>query len=50
MYLNEKQFEQVAEYLDQKLGREASESEILSYIEELESKQYDSIESELKGN
>lgn len=49
MYLNSEEFGQIAEYLDQKLGRDATDEEVLAYIEELESKQYDIFEAEVKG-
>lgn len=48
--MNKDIIEQVAEYLDEKLGREASEKEIEDYLQELEAKAYDHDEEMLKGN
>ena len=50
MYIKEPEFELIAELLDQELGREATDAEILAYIEELEAKHYDNLEESMKGN
>lgn len=42
--------EQVAEYLDELFGRVATDGEIQSYIKNIEDKNFDQNEAELKGN
>lgn len=50
MYIKESEFELIAEQLDEQLGRDATNEEIITYIEELESKYYNNLEESLKGN
>lgn len=44
------EYYRVAEYLDNKLGRHATDAEIERYIKDIEDRTYDSMEAELKGN
>lgn len=50
MYITEREFEEIAMYLDKKLGREATDEEISAYAKEMQDKSYDTLEAAMKGN